>query len=553
MGLNIDSIKNLFAKKRQNHKNEDELNEFNQNEEEGDLFNNSDVIDESNDVIREEEDYSETPVNSSNKKKKFILIGSGIAIFASAAILGPSLISGLSSSYENDNIIEETQNIRNDTIKQNQTIENKETKLKDRSELDKVKNVNNNATNNVVENKEEQLKKEITTTNEIKNSKEELIIEKNIINTDKIAKTDLISGDNTEALLSKINTNSTEIQKVVDSNLQTNMNKKAKDLVKEIDPFLLESMVIVDNNYHKKVMLSQVETMKEFMKYLDIKKQFDDSIQLYKEGVVKRKSIEEKIVDELGKFNLDKKLLEINNSLNSLKDENDKLKYILNTKSEEIQKLTSSLTELQTKQSVLSNNSSNFDITNSGTTIKYETVIVDGKEIKKPIIVSSNLNTQTQEDKKLLELMDNIEIESLNVYTINNIPIAEIVYEGKTRVYKNGEIFNGFKIKDINKDGMLLSFKSSNGIEKTRFMNVSTDLSVEENFDVLKIKENGDTSTPVVIDGDDKGTASKNNAMNVKNNTNNNAQQSGQNDNSSRSVKLPSSNFDSFKNAINAK
>lgn len=469
MPIDIKKIFQNFGNNKNTKKDETE-EDFDENS--IDSIEDDDIEDE---VFEEAEEIisSTSGGMDATKKKKIAIIAGAVLVGGSALMVAPDLISSLAS--EEDAYNDDLNNIQQSTMAQNNAIQQTPPPLKrppvnmnkpvepeqkvDNKPITEIKNeLNNTNTEDLLKHNEEKISK--------------------VLDTTKIEKTnDLIENDNTEKILDKINTNSTEIKEIVDQNLNNNLNKSVKELNVAIDPFLLESMVIVDNNYHKKVMLSQVDMMKEFMKYLDIKKQFDTSIQEYKEGKIQAKSIEEKILDELQKFNLNGKLSTINNEIETLKEENEKLKYLIKQKVSDIDVLNAKL---------------------SGMTNK-----ADGGTAEE------NIDENAANNDKLSSMLNSIEVESLNVYTINNIAIAEISVNGKYKIYKTNDIFNGFKIKSINMDGIMLSYIDSKNIERTRFINTAKDLEVNDTFDVLKIPTAG-------FKGETKQEAGKTTLVNQK-------------------------------------
>lgn len=444
MAFDVNKLKGMFSKKTNNSVNEDiEIDE------ENDTSNNE--IDEAFDDVEDTTSGSNSSFSSMSqeKKKKMMLLLGGVAGLGIGALAFPSILATFSnSSYEN-----EVSDLNTQIQQENKSIEQKQPPLERPKREPIVQQqepkpiIPQEPEINKIEPKSDpQVLENIVSDNQKINE---------LMNNDKIETSkDLINGDNTEKLLDKIVTNSDKIKDVVDENLQLNINKSTKDLGTNIDPFLLESMVVVDNNYHKKVMLSQVEMMKEFMKYLDIKKKFDESIQEYKEGKVKLKSIEEKILDELKKFNLDSKLNAVKTEIEAMKDENDKLKFLIKEKTQDIENL-----------------SLKFNAANN--TIKEATEV----------------NADEVNDDKLARLLNELDVQSLSIYNINNRPIAEISKDGSFTIYKVGDIYEGFKIKALETDGMLISYVNSKGVEKTKFINVTKDLEMDNSFDVLKIPE----------------------------------------------------------------
>lgn len=473
MAFDVNKLKGMFSKKTNNSVNE----EIEDIENDNDSTNNE--IDETFDDVEERNSNSGSSFSSMSqeKKKKMMLLLGGAAGLGIGALAFPSILATFSnSSYEN-----EVSNLNTQIQKENQNIEQKQNPL----ERPKREPIAQQQEPKPIIPQEPEI-------NKIEPKSDPQVLEniasdeqkiKELMNNDKIETSkDLINGDNTEKLLDKIVTNSDKIKDVVDENLQLNINKSTKDLGTNIDPFLLESMVVVDNNYHKKVMLSQVEMMKEFMKYLDIKKKFDESIQEYKEGKVKLKSIEEKILVELSKFNLDSKLNAVKTEIENMKDENDKLKFLIKEKTKDIENLS----------------------------VKFNAANNTMKE-------ATEVNADEANDDKLTRLLNELDVQSLSIYNINNRPIAEISKDGSFTIYKVGDIYEGFKIKALETDGMLISYVNSKGVEKTKFINVTKDLEMDNSFDVLKIPEsnfNGESSQ-VAGKNTAKTTATK--QTNVKN------------------------------------
>lgn len=456
----INKIKNIFAKKeKESFEDDDENNDLDDNFDSdlGLIEENEQEFDEVQDMDDFENNETGNKINPELKKK--IIIGSVVAVVGLGFIfIVPSFLASLDNTDET--MYQEMQQMQQEIERENQEVKSQVSPLNQerqkqievkRKELELKKQAN-------IEKEEEEKTIQVEKIKEIEELKQAEEKVKNIVDIKKITKTDdLIKKDNTEDFLSKINVNSNKIKDIVDSDLNKNMSKSAKELSQNIDPFLLESMVVIDNNYHKKVMLSQVEMMKEFMKYLDIKKKFDDSVTEYKEGKVKNKTIEDKILEELTKLNLNSKLSNLSSEINGLKDENDKLKYLLKQKIDDIDNLN-----LQFKS---------MSVSNSGDFIEND--------------------NESKQDYKLSALLDKVDIKSLNIYSINNRPIAEIMKDSKYKVYKEGDIFDGFKIKSINMDGLMLSYVNSKGIERTKFINITKDLNIDDDFDVLQIPEAG--------------------------------------------------------------
>jgi hypothetical protein len=482
MGFDFNEIKNKFSnlsKKKNNNNIDNEEDTYETNEELNEFLDEDEILDDND---------NDNEVNQNQKKvnikKEHLIIGSSILIGSFVAYYIINNYDDLIDSFSNeDEYIEKPivkhQNQRN----YNKTHENKRNYNKTHENKRKINNTLGNK-NNIENNRRIKNKN-----NNLNSIKEQQLIKKS---------TNLIKNDNTDDLLKKIQNNSNDIKTIVNDELEKNMKANIRELSKNVDPFLMESIVVVDNNYHKKVMLSQVQIMKEFMKYLDIKKQFDDSIKEYKDGKVKILSIEEKIIKALENVNIETKFKNMNNKIKMLQNRIDNLNF-----------------KLKQKDNVLNNMNSKLE--NSLNDLK------NGKNLNTNII-NLNDNTKNIEDQKLKKLLNNLSIPNMEIYTINNTPIVEILDEktNKIKIYHINDTYKGFKISNINNDGILLSFIDNKGIEKTKFINSIQTLDNETNYDVLIIDEAGFSSKTTVKS---EKTKKDNNNFNKKernNNTNNN-------------------------------